>query len=138
MKACRQSMAIIALIVLISCTYVPMQQADIDPWLASMAGDDPPMLDVEGKWRDPESEGLYGWGEGDILQDDNKIHGTIGSYSVKGLVSGETVHVVFFIDDKVYYTAKLEMPESGVLSGQYFKASDKEQHKGYPTGFIIK
>ena len=138
MKIFKCSMAILMLLSLISCTYVPMQQADIDPWLVTMSGNEQAKLDVEGKWRDPESEGMFGWGEGDILQDGNKIHGAIGSYSVKGVVSGETVHVVFFIDDKVYYTAKLEMPESGVLSGQYFKAADKEQQKGYPARFIIE
>jgi hypothetical protein len=114
-----------------------MKQDEIDPWLAEISGDKPAVLNVEGNWHDPESEGAFGWGQGDILQNGNKIKGTIGSYSVSGVVSGQTVYVVFYTKGKVYYTAILEMPERGVLSGQYFEAKDKEQKNGFPTKFII-
>ena len=137
MKTLRSLLAIILLLSIFSCASIPMKQAEIDPWLAEMSGDKAAEISVEGKWHDPESEGVFGWGEGDIIQNGNKINGTIGSYSVSGVVSAETVYVVFYTKGKVYYTAKLTMPEKGVLSGQYFEAKDREQMNGLPAKFII-
>ena len=137
MRTFSRLMAIMLFLSILSCASIPMKQEEIDPWLAAMSGDKPAALNVEGKWHDPESEGVFGWGEGDILQDGDKIKGIIGSYSVKGIVSGEVVYVVFYTKGKVYYTANLKMPENGVLSGQYFEAKDREQKKGFPTKFII-
>ena len=138
MKLFNRSMAILLMLSLVSCASIAMKQEEIEPWLVAMSSDKPAALTVEGKWRDPESDGIFGWGKGDIHQDGNKLRGTIGSYSVKGIVAGEIVYIVFFIKDRVYYTATLEMPEKGVLVGEYFQASDREQKKGYPTKFLIK
>ena len=129
--------AILLFLSMVSCASIHMKQDEIDPWLVEISGDKPAALNVQGRWHDPESEGVFGWGEGDIRQNGNKINGTIGSYSVSGVVSGEVVYVVFYTKGKVYYTAKLSMPESGVLSGKYFEAKDREQKNGFPTEFII-
>ena len=59
-------------------------------------------------------------------------NGAIGNYNIKGVVSGKTVYLVFLHAGKVYYTAHLELFQ-GSLNGNYFKANDKEQTKGYPT-----
>jgi hypothetical protein len=48
-----------------------------------------------------------------------------------GVVSGKTVYLVFMYGGRVYYTARLEMFQD-LLTGNYFKATDKKQIKGYP------
>ena len=137
MKTFSRLMALVLLLSILSCASVPMKQEEIDPWLAAISGDKPAALNVQGRWHDPESEGVFGWGEGDIYQDGNKLRGIIGSYNLKGIVSGEMVYVAFYTKGKVYYTAKLKMPENNVLLGKYFEAKDKEQKNGFPTKFII-
>ena len=104
----------------------------VDPWLNTISGGEPPQLDITGKWRDAQASGLFGWGEGYLRQEGNKISGAIGNYNIKGVVSGKTVYLAFLYAGKVYYTARMEMFQDS-LTGNYFKANDKEQTKGYPT-----
>ena len=78
-----------------------------------------------------------GWGEGTLFQNGNKLSGTIGSYDLKGVVSGGIVYLAFYTKGRVYYTARLEMIERGVLAGKYFDADDRDQKKGYDTKFNI-
>jgi hypothetical protein len=56
----------------------------------------------------------------------------VGFQAIRGIVSGKMVYLVFLYDDRVYYTARLELFQ-GSLNGNYFKANDKEQIKGYAT-----
>ncbi len=124
----------LSLIFVISCTHAVLKQNEIDPWLNTISGGEPPKLDITGKWHDAEGSTFFGWGEGYFRQEGGKINGAIGKYNIKGVVSGKTVYLVFLSGGVVYYTARLEMFQD-LLTGNYFKADDKEQRKGYPTSF---
>jgi hypothetical protein len=122
----------ISLIFVISCA---LKQQEIDPWLSTISGDKPPEINVTGKWRDAQGSGFFTWGEGNLRQEHNKANGVIGDYNIKGVVSGKIAYLVFLYGGTVYYTARLEMFEDS-LAGNYFKARDKEQTKGYPMSLV--
>jgi hypothetical protein len=124
----------LSLVFVISCAHGTLRQNEIDPWLDTIAGGKAPEIDITGKWHDAEGSTFFGWGEGYLRQEGNKINGAIGNYNVKGIVSGKTAYLVFLSGGAVYYTARLEMFQD-LLTGNYFKADDKEQKKGYPTSF---
>ena len=126
---------ILPLIFLISCSHGALKQEEINPWLNTISGGKPPEIDITGKWQDPPESSRFGWGEGYLRQEKNKISGTIGVYNIEGVVSGKIVYLVFLYRGAVYYTARLEMSQD-LLAGNYFKASDKEQTKGYPTSLV--
>jgi len=122
----------LSLIFVISCA---LKQKEIDPWLNTISGGKPPEIDITGKWRDTQGTGFFTWGEGYLRQEQNNISGNIGDYNIEGVVSGKIVYLVFLYRGRVYYTARLEMFQD-LLTGNYFKANDREQTKGYPTSFI--
>jgi hypothetical protein len=124
----------LSLIFVISCGHGILKQNETDLWLNTISGGKPHEIDVSGKWYDAQRSTFFGWGEGYLRQEQNKISGAIGNYNIKGLVSGKTVYLVFLYAGTIYYTARLEMFQD-LLTGNYFKASDKEQTKGYPTSF---
>jgi hypothetical protein len=123
----------LSLIFVISCASGALKQIEIDPWLNTISGNKPPEIDITGKWIDAE-ESWFGWGQGYLHQEANKIRGTIGDYNIEGVVSGKIVYLVFIYRGRVYYTARLEIFQD-LLTGNYFKANDKKQTKGYPTSF---
>ncbi|HUL22723.1 MAG TPA: hypothetical protein VLZ10_14800 [Thermodesulfobacteriota bacterium] len=115
-------------------------EAKEDPWiwLSKIAGNDPPEINLTGKWRDTAGTGMLTWGEGFLTQDQNKVTGVIGDYKVVGIVSGKKVYLVFLYGDRIYYTASLELSQQFVqdeLAGSYFKAKDREQKYPSPTSF---
>lgn len=125
----------LSLIFVISSTSgAAKQEEDPWPWLNKISGSEPPEIDITGKWRDTQGTGSFTWGEGHLRQEQNKVSGVIGEYNVIGIVSGKKVYLVFLYRDRVYYTARLELSQN-LLTGNYFKAKDKEQKKGYPTSF---
>jgi len=123
---------LLSLIFAISCA---IRQKEIDPWLSTISGGKPPEIDITGRWRDTQGSGFFTWGEGYLKQEQNKISGVIGDYNINGVVSGKIVYLVFLYRGTVYYTARLELFE-GLLTGNYFKANDKKQKRGYPTSFV--
>jgi hypothetical protein len=124
----------LSLIFVISCSSGARKQIEVDQWLNTISGGEPPKIDVTGKWHDSERVYIFSWGEGFLRQEQNKISGTIGSYNIKGVISGKIVYLVFLYGGTVYYTARLEMFQD-LLTGNYFKGNDKEQIEGYPTSF---
>ena len=127
----------LSLIFVISCASRAVKQEETDPWhwLNMISGGKPPEIDITGKWHDELGSTFFGWGEGYLRQEQNQISGTMGDYNIKGIVSGKIVYLVFLRHGRVHYTARLEMSQN-LLTGYYFKATDKEQKKGYPTSFI--
>ncbi len=125
----------LSFILTVSC--VALKQEEIDPWLTTISGAKPAEIDITGKWRDGAGTGMMTWGEGYLHQEQNNVRGVMGDYSVKGIVSGKVVYLVLMIRDsnKVSYTARLENLKD-LLIGRYFRASDKEQKKGWETSFI--
>jgi len=124
----------LSLIFLISCTHAVLKQDEIDPWLNTISGGQPPKIDIGGKWHDAQDSIFFSFGEGYLRQEQNEISGAIGKYNIKGVVSGKIVYLVFLYKGSVYYTARLEMFQD-LLTGKFFDASDKEQIRGYPTSF---
>ena len=122
---------VLSLIFVISCA---IRQKEIDPWLSTISGGNPPEIDITGRWRDTQGSGFFTWGEGYLKQEQNKISGVIGDYNINGVVSGKIVYLVFLYRGTVYYTARLELFE-GLLTGNYFKANDKKLKSGYPISF---
>lgn len=122
----------LSLIFVISCA---LKQKEIDPWLNTISGGKPPEINITGKWRDTQGNGFFAWGEGYLHQQQNKITGVIGSYNIEGVVLGKMVYLVFLYRGTVYYTARLEIL-GDLLTGNYFKASDKKQKRAYPTSFV--
>lgn len=110
-----------------------LKQNEIDSWLISISLNHSPSLDISGKWHDPNGNFMFGWGEGYLQQKQNKVNGQIGNYNVKGIVSGKQVYLAFISGGDVYYTARLEMLEHCLLSGNYFYSNDKTQSNGFPT-----
>ena len=125
----------VSLIFVVSCA--ALKQEEIDPWLTTMSGAKPPEINITGKWRDAAGTGMMTWGEGYLHQEQNKVRGVMGDYGIKGIVSGKVVYLVFMIRDsnKVSYTARLESLKD-LLIGRYFRATDKEQKKGWETSFM--
>ena len=122
---------ILSLIFMNSCA---LKQKEVEPWLNTISGGSPPEIDVNGRWRDGEGS-WFGWGEGHLIQEQNKIRGAVGNYDIKGIVSGRKVYLVFLYHGRVYYTARLEVFRDSLV-GNYFKGSDKEQRKGYPMSLV--
>lgn len=125
----------LSLIFVISCASGPREQIEVDQWLNAKSGGEPPKIDITGRWSDIQGSGMFTWGEGYLRQEGNKISGAIGNYNITGIVSGKIVYLAFLYGGTVYYTARLEMFQDS-LTGNYFKAKDKEQTKGYPTSFV--
>jgi hypothetical protein len=123
-------------VVFISCSTGVLKQNEIDQWLTTVSGAKPAEIDVSGKWRDGTGQFLFGWGKGYLRQEKDSVRGTIGNYNVRGVVSGKNVYLVFVYGGEVYYTPRPGMIENGVLAGNYFKADDREQTKGYPTSLV--
>jgi hypothetical protein len=126
----------LTLIFVFSCTLrvLGLKQEEVDSWLNTISGGEAAEIDITGKWHDPQGSTFFGWGEGYLIQEQNKIRGIIGNYNIKGIVSGKIVYLVFMYRGLVYYTARLELFQD-LLMGNYFKATDKKQERGYPTSF---
>lgn len=122
----------------LACSIGNLKKEDIPDWLSKVSPEAPPEIDVSGKWHDPNGNYVFGWGEGYLQQQQDSISGAIGSYMVEGRVSGKRVILVFLSGGRVYYTARLDMSDDGVLRGSYFDADDKKQTGGYPTAFARK
>ncbi len=133
MKQILKVCGIFLFLITLSCSIGVLKQNEIEPWLLSVSGNAPAELDISGKWYDAKGNKIFGWGEGYFRQEKNKVTGVIGNYNVKGTVSGKHIYLVFIYGGAVYYTARLEMIEDGLLAGNYFDADDKTQSNGYPT-----
>ena len=111
---------------------------EVNPWLNTISGGNPPEIDITGKWHDAEGSSFRGWGEGYLRQEQSKISGVIGGYSVKGVVSGKIVYLAFLSHGTVYYTARLELAQD-LLVGNYFRGRErKKQTEGYPMSLTKK
>jgi len=126
---------ILSIIFVISCSHGALKQEEINSWLNIISGGKPPEIDITGKWQDAPGSSRFGWGEGYLRQEQEEISGAIGDYNIEGIVSGKIVYLVFLYHGRVYYTARLEVFQN-LLAGNYFKANDKEQTKGYPTSLV--
>lgn len=138
MKKIRPLLFIVWLAALWACSSAVLKQEEIPHWLSQISTGAPPEIDLTGKWYDAHGNVVFGWGEGYLRQDQNSVSGAIGNYLIQGRVAGKTVYLVFLSGGAVYYTARLEMFEEGLLKGSYFDADDRAQTGGYPTALARK
>ena len=96
---------------LISCFTMPMIKGD--KWLYSKKEN--PEINISGKWVSQE------WGKATFKQEKKDVKGTLGEYPVKGVVSGTTVYLLMYWDEKVYFTAELKASDNNTLEGVYVK-----------------
>ena len=124
---------LLSMIALMACSNA-LTQAELDSWFTQVSGGNPPAVSVAGKWQDANADPNtpFGWGKGYIEQNGKKIEGAIGNYNIEGRVSGDKVYMAFLSGGSVYYTARLEMKEKGLLRGQYYYAEDRELKEGMP------
>lgn len=98
----------------ISCAGIDTKQSNA--WLSSKAGKS--TFDITGKW---DAGGVFtgGWGQGNLLQEENKVYGTLGLYNVNGVINDDEVFLVLSSGGRLYYTAKLKISENGTkISGR--------------------
>ncbi|MCF8095820.1 MAG: hypothetical protein K9J79_10730 [Desulfobacteraceae bacterium] len=126
-------MVLMVVLPLAACS-TALTKAELEPWLSQVSGDKAPAINVEGKWQDAmgNPDTPFSWGKGFFEQDGNQIKGSLGNYNIRGKVSGETVYLVFLSAGDVYYTARLEKKQDGMLRGDYFNPDDREQENGSP------
>lgn len=83
-------------------------------------------IQVSGKWF------AEGWGRGTFKQSGRQITGTLDTYEVKGVVSGNKVYLTTWDSGKCYYAIILTQASANALSGSYtdgpaYRAEAKEQ-----------
>ncbi len=93
---------------LASCA-VPMIEGQ--KWLDSK--NDRPEINISGVWTSPE------WGIAIFKQDGKAITGMLGDYPVKGVVSGNSVSLLMYHEDGVYYFAELKALDNNTFKGFY-------------------
>ena len=87
----------------------------------------PHEVDVSGNWFSDL------WGNGEMVQNGNRIVGRIGDYQIEGSVSGKDVYLLLNYEGVVYYTVHLTAVSENSLSGQYSEDTfvDQDYYK-YP------
>jgi hypothetical protein len=98
-----------------------------------------PEANLTGKW-DAGSAFAGGWGEGNFIQEKARFYGTLGMYSIKGVVNGSDVHFALVSNGRVYYTGVMSKQGAGSFSGKTAKDAlvDSEAAKSaeiYPISF---
>jgi hypothetical protein len=73
-------------------------------------------MNVAGKWMSGD------WGHGSLEQNGRKVTGTLGGYNVTGVVSGRRLYLLIADGEWYYYSAVLDNPSPGVLTGRFSRA----------------
>lgn len=104
------------LMILRQVSNVPSLTREVtNAWLNSVAG--AAAVNITGVW-DSGGAVTGGWGEGRFIQTGNHISGTLGFYSVDGVVNGTNVYMVLYSRAAVYYTAHLQPSKDGNYIGK--------------------
>jgi hypothetical protein len=61
-------------------------------------------------------------GHGALEQHGRKVTGTLGGYNVTGVVSGRRLYLLIADGEWYYYSAVLDNPSPGVLTGRFSRA----------------
>lgn len=121
-----------------SCGGTHLSVKQIDPWLAAQKTA-APQVNLSGRW-DAGSSFSGGWGEGNFVQEDREVTGSLGMYYVKGVVSGTDVYLAIMSGDEIAYTARLSQKPDGSFFGKavYYAIIDTpeaQQAEAYPISF---
>ena len=85
--------------------------SDARPWLHGK--DKPAEIDISGQW------GSNDWGSANFSQNGNIITGSLGDFTVEGVVSGKDVYLLVTYQGSLHYTAHLSPLNIYTLSGKY-------------------
>jgi hypothetical protein len=135
MKKLTLLLLVIPVIFTLAACSSALQVTEVDKWLSTKAGNTAPTISVSGDWQDSvyTDNTFMGWGSGKFEQSGSTVTGNLGLYIVKGMVSGNKLHLVLLTGGSVYYTATLEMKKDNKeLYGNYYYPKDKEQTQPYP------
>lgn len=82
-----------------------------DRWLSDQL--EPAAINVTGNWLSDD------WGRAELVQSGRRISGRLGDYDVRGVASGNRAYLLIASGEWYYYSAILEMPRPGLLSGRF-------------------
>lgn len=85
-----------------------------DNWLSDQTG--PAAINISGNWTSND------WGQASFSQSGRRVTGTLGGYTVHGVVSGERAYLLIAQGDWYYYSAVLELQRPGLLTGRFSRA----------------
>lgn len=86
-----------------------------DAWLSDQF--EPPAMDISGSYKSSD------WGKSYFSQSpEGRVRGHLGDYPVKGVVSGNKAYLLVTEGGWYYYSAILEMPRPGLLTGYYSRS----------------
>ncbi len=80
-------------------------------WLSDQSA--PARIDVSGRWASRD------WGSARFHQSGRRVTGTLGDYSVRGVVSGSKAYLLIASGDWYYYSAILEKTRPDLLTGRF-------------------
>lgn len=94
-----------------------------DAWLAQHSQG--ARVSIGGQWSSAD------WGAAALTQNGRRVTGTLGNYSVEGVVSGYKAYLLLTSNGWVFYTAELERFSDGSLVGLYsssvpFSSADQQ------------
>jgi hypothetical protein len=123
MKNIIWGLSILLILPLMSCQTSAVNTPNYKAWLG--AQNLPSQMDVSGKWYTGDLLS-GGWGDANLVQQGRNVSGTLGLYSVNGVVSQTTLFLEIISRGHVYYTAKLDMKNEQSLSGIALKEATVE------------
>ncbi len=85
-----------------------------DRWLSDQLGS--AEINVSGNWTSND------WGRAELVQRGRQISGSLGGYNVRGVASGTRAYLLIAQGEWYYYSAVLEMPRPGLLTGRFSRA----------------
>jgi hypothetical protein len=105
-------------------------------WLEKCS--DASTLNVEGQWRDPDSYSIHTWNNVSLSQnqDSRQITGSGDDYEVTGVVSGNTVCLLFSYEGRILFSAKLTARTPVELVGGYAKGLLSDKSKTRPMRLV--
>lgn len=117
---------------LFGCVTYYLTDENVNPWLISKEGT--PSINITGIW-DSGNMMSGGWGGAQLIQSGNKISGTLGLYSVKGVINGTSIYLSLYTNMRIYHTAILNMVDKGKMEGKVIEGTiaDGESAKNATT-----
>lgn len=100
----------------------------VEKWLDSKQGK--PEINIAGTWTSPER------GVAMFKQNEREITGTLGDYPVKGVVSGSSIYLLMYSNNKADYSAELKAVDNNTFQGSYSKYYIIDELQGKDREFI--
>ena len=103
-----------AVIALSSCQtqqQILQNQTAAQAWLDGQSSS--ARIDVSGNWF------AEGWGKANLKQSGRQVSGTLDTYEVKGVVSGNKAYLTTWDSGRCYYAIVLSQSSKNVLTGSY-------------------